>query len=197
MVLPELCACGVDGWKIREESGWRVHWGPVQAKDIPAYIAAGKAKSDEMRLVSFPLLDRLEMMAATLGFYALMIVLPVAIFWRELLGPLTVSLIALSTFYAITLHWIPGRDGLQKSVPLTGIVLLGMLFYSALQDPVSQTQLFNRAIGLTGLAVFIGAELQGMSPEMRGEQANWGWEALIAAVLLTLYWVVPVLSGWR
>jgi hypothetical protein len=80
---------------------------------------------------------------------------------------------------------------------LTGIVLLGMLFYSAFQDPVSQTQLFNRAIGLTGLAVFIGAELQGMSPEMRGEQANWGWEALIAAVLLTLYWVVPVLSGWR
>jgi ubiquinone/menaquinone biosynthesis C-methylase UbiE len=197
MVLPELCANGVDGWKIRNETHWKIHWGPVRARDIPAYIAADGSKSDEMRLVSFPLLNRLEMMAATLGFYALMILIPVAIFWRGLLGPLTVSLLALSTFYAITLHWLPGRDGLQKSVPLTGIVLLGMLIYSAFQDSVSPAQLFNRALGLSGLSVFIGAELQGMSPEMRGEQANWGWEALIAAVLLMLYWVIPVLAGWR
>jgi ubiquinone/menaquinone biosynthesis C-methylase UbiE len=197
MILPELCANGVDGWKIRKETGWKVHWGPVRAADIPAYLQAGMAKTDDMRLVSFPLLDRLEMMAATLGFYALMILLPAAIFWRGLLGPLTVSLLALSTFYAIVLHWLPGRDGLQKSVPLAGLALLGMLVYSSFQSPLTAHQLFNRAVGLTGLSVFVGAELQGMSPEMRGEQANWGWEAAVAAVLLVLYWLVPTIAGWR
>jgi len=45
--------------------------------------------------------------------------------------------------------------------------------------------------------VFIGAELQGMSPLMRGEQANWGWEALIGSLLGLAYWLVPVFMGWR
>lgn len=197
IVLPQLCANGVDGWKIREESGWDVRWGPVRAEDIPAYIAADLVKDDDMRLVTFPLWDRLEMMAATLGFYALLILLPVGIFWRDLLRPLALSLLAISLFYAITLHWLPGRDGLQKSVSLTGIVLLGMLFFSAVWDPVSAQSLFHRAVGLAGLSVFIGAELQGMSPEMRGEQANWGWEAIIAAILVLMYWMIPVLAGWR
>ncbi len=197
MILPQLCANGVDGWKIRKESGWEVHWGPVRAEDIPAYFRAGMSKSDDMRLVSFPLWGRLEMMAATLGFYALIILLPVAIFWRSVFEPLAVSLFALSTFYAISLHSIPGRDGLQKSVPLVGIALLGMLVYSAFQDTIGAQQLFNRAVGMTALSVFVGAELQGMSPEMRGEQANWGWEALVAVFLGLVYWIVPNLMGWR
>ena len=52
-------------------------------------------------------------------------------------------------------------------------------------------------VGLTGLSVFTGAELQGMSPLMRGEQANWGWEAVIGLVLGAVYWLVPLVLGWR
>jgi hypothetical protein len=137
------------------------------------------------------------MMAATLGFYALMILLPVAIFWRRLFVPLMLSLLALSAFYAAGLNWIPGDDGLQKSIPLSGAALLGMLTYSAFQPVHNDLQLFRRAVGLVALSVFVGAELQGMSPKMRGEQANWGWEALIAVVLGLLYWLVPALVGWR
>ncbi|MGD8730508.1 MAG: methyltransferase domain-containing protein [Anaerolineales bacterium] len=197
LILPELCANGVDGWKIRKQSGWEVHWGPVKAKDIPAYLQSGMKKNDAMRLVSFPLLDRLEMMAATLGFYALMILVPIAIFWPSLLGLTTFSLLALSTFYAVTLYWLPGRDGLQKGAPLAGIALLGLLVFTSFGDPIPVQQLFRRAVGLTGLSVFIGAELQGMSPQMRGEQANWGWEVLIAIFLGLVYWLVPQIVGWR
>jgi hypothetical protein len=154
-------------------------------------------KDEAMRLVVFPLLDRLEMIAATLGFYALLILIPVAIFWQGLLAPLALSMLAISLFYAITLPWIPGKDGLHKSVPLTGIVLLGMLTYSAFEGQTLPVQLFDRAIGLAGLSVFVGAELQGMSPKMRGEQANWGWEVIIAIVLILLYWLVPMFVGWR
>jgi hypothetical protein len=31
---------------------------------------------------------------------------------------------------------------------------------------------------------------------MRGEQANWGWEAAIGAFLAAVYWVTPLLMGW-
>jgi hypothetical protein len=57
--------------------------------------------------------------------------------------------------------------------------------------------MFNWAIGLTALSVFTGGELQGMSPLMRGEQANWGWEALVGGVLILTYWLAPLALGWR
>ena len=197
MILPQLCANGVDGWRLREASGWQVRWGPIRASDIRAYLAAGMEKDEAMRTVTFPLARRLEMMAATLGFYALLILIPVAIFWRELLVPLALSLISISAFYAVVMNWLPGRDGLEKSVPLTAIVLTGLVAYSMLADQLSAQVLFSRAIGLIALSVFVGAELQGMSPEMRGEQANWGWEALIALCLAVVYWLVPLMAGWR
>jgi hypothetical protein len=111
--------------------------------------------------------------------------------------PTLVAMVALSAFYAVTLPWLPGRDGLTKSLPLALIALAGMLLYSTLWDPASIDVLFARSIGVAALSVFIAAELQGMSPLMRGEQANWGWEAAIGGLLGLAYWLVPSVMGWR
>jgi ubiquinone/menaquinone biosynthesis C-methylase UbiE len=196
LILPQLCANGVDGWRIREETGWGVHWGPVRAEDIPAYLAAKRKKTDAMRWVRFPLKDRLEMVTVTLGFYALLILLPVFLFWRHSFWQVAASLFGLSYFYAITLPRIPGRDGLYKSIPLTIIALAGLFIYTSIW-PMPVPRLFHWAIGLTGLSVFTAAELQGVSPLMRGEQANWGFEAVIGVILGLIYWLAPVFLGWR
>jgi ubiquinone/menaquinone biosynthesis C-methylase UbiE len=197
LILPQLCANGVDGWKIRDAIGWGVHWGPARAGDIPAYLAAGHHKTDAMRWVRFPLKDRLEMVTVTLGFYGLLILLPVLIFWRHLFWPIAACLTGLSYFYAAVLPWLPGRDGPQKSIPLTLIAMAGLLVYTAIWNPMPVPQLFNWVVGLTGLSVFTASELQGMSPLMRGEQANWGLEVIIAAVLGLVYWLAPLGLGWR
>jgi len=197
LILPQLCANGVEGWRIREQTGWGVHWGPARADDIPDYLVRGRKKTDDMRWVQFPLRDRLEMTTVTLGFYALLILIPIAIFWHGIFWPTLIAIAALSLFYAVTLPWLPGRDGLAKSLPLVLIALVGMLLYSALWDSASVDILFARAIGVTALSVFIAAELQGMSPLMRGEQANWGWEAIIGGLLGLAYWLVPSVLGWR
>jgi ubiquinone/menaquinone biosynthesis C-methylase UbiE len=197
LILPQLCANGVDGWRIREETGWGVHWGPVYAMDIPAYLEAGRKKTDAVRWVNFPLNDRLEMLSVTLGFYGLLILIPVAIFWRDGFWAVMMALVGLGLFYAIMMPWLPGRDGLEKSIPLTIIALLGMLIYTALLDPVPPADVFNRVLGITALSVFTAAELQGMSPLMRGEQANWIPEALVGSVLLASYFLFPILVGWR
>jgi ubiquinone/menaquinone biosynthesis C-methylase UbiE len=197
LILPQLCANGVEGWRIREQTGWGVHWGPARADDIPDYLARGRNKTDDMRWVQFPLRDRLEMTAVTLGFYALLILIPIAIFWRSMFWPTLIAMTTLSAFYAVTLPWLPGRDGLAKSLPLALIALAGMLVFSTIWDPTSIDVLFARAIGVTALSVFIAAELQGMSPLMRGEQANWGWEAVIGGLLGLAYWLVPSVLGWR
>jgi ubiquinone/menaquinone biosynthesis C-methylase UbiE len=197
LILPQLCANGVDGWRIRRETGWGVHWGPAKARDIPAYLAARRKKTDAMRWVRFPLKDRLEMVTVTLGFYGLLILVPVFIFWRPMFWPVTLSLLGLSYFYAVVHPWLPGRDGLFKSIPLTILALAGLFLYTMLGHPLPAVSLFQWIVGLTGLSVFTGAELQGMSPLMRGEQANWGWEALIGLALGAVYWLVPLALGWR
>jgi ubiquinone/menaquinone biosynthesis C-methylase UbiE len=197
LILPQLCANGVDGWRIRKETGWGVHWGPAKARDIPAYLAARRKKTDAMRWVRFPLQDRLEMVTVTLGFYGLLILLPVLIFWRPMFWPVTFSLIGLSYFYAVVHPWLPGRDGLYKSIPLAFLALAGLFAYTTFWRPLPTINLFHWTVGLIGLSIFTGAELQGMSPLMRGEQANWGWEAIIGLALGAIYWLAPLALGWR
>lgn len=72
-----------------------------------------------------------------------------------------------------------------------------LVYLLGVSSPMPISRLFNWAIGLTALSVFAAAELQGMSPLMRGEQGNWKWEGLIGAVLALLYWLVPLGLGWR
>ena len=197
LILPQLCANGVDGWRIRKETGWGVHWGPARADDVPAYLAGKRKKSDEMRWVRYLLKDRLEMTTSTLGFYALLILLPIFFFWRNLFWPVTISIVGLSYFYGIVLPWLPGRDGLYKSIPLTVIALAGLFIYTWLWSPMPLQQLFHWIVGLTGLSVFTAAELQGMSPLMRDGIANWKLETVVAVVLGAIYWLVPLAIGWR
>ncbi len=55
---------GVEAKEVRRRTGWIVRFGPVEATDIPAYLAAGKQKTDAMRHVRFGTRARLEMAAA-------------------------------------------------------------------------------------------------------------------------------------
>jgi hypothetical protein len=196
LILPQLAACGVDGWTIRKSTGWHVAWGPVRADDIPAYLDAGGRASEEMRLVTFPLLNRLEMLSTVLSFYGLLILLPILIFWRGIFWPVTLAMVGTGLFYAITQPYLPGKDGLVKSIPLTIIVLLGFLVFTQLNPEMPVKTIFNWSFGLVGLSVFTAAEMQGTSPLMRGEQANWIAEAIIALVLLAIYFLLPVVLGW-
>jgi hypothetical protein len=59
IILPQLGAVGVNAAEVRKETGFRISFGPVQARDIPAYVAAGYKKTKEMSLINFSMLDRL------------------------------------------------------------------------------------------------------------------------------------------
>jgi len=59
LILPQLGAVGVNAAAVLKKTGFRVSFGPVQARDIPAYIRAGYKKTTEMSTINFPLIDRL------------------------------------------------------------------------------------------------------------------------------------------
>jgi hypothetical protein len=58
LVLPQLSASGVNANELRTLTGRRVVFGPVRARDIPAFLAAGLKKTAAMRRASFTLSER-------------------------------------------------------------------------------------------------------------------------------------------
>lgn len=187
LILPQLCASGIDGWKIRKETKWGVHWGPVRARDIPAYLAAGRKKTDEMFHVRFPLKDRLEMTTVAFIFYGVILALLALIFWRPRILLLLGLMALISYIYGIFLPWLPGHDGLTKGITLAGLTLVGLWSWSFGWGHFAVQSLLGWSLGLGYLAFFIGGEFQGMSPLMRGEQANWNIESLVGVGALIIY----------
>jgi hypothetical protein len=61
LILPQLGATGVAAHKVKEASGFNVHYGPVRAADIKEYIGDGYRASREMRMVKFGFYDRLKL----------------------------------------------------------------------------------------------------------------------------------------
>jgi hypothetical protein len=53
LVLPQLAATGVAAHQVKHATGFSVHYGPVRARDIRAYLAAGMQATPEMRRVTF------------------------------------------------------------------------------------------------------------------------------------------------
>ena len=51
VIVPQLAATGIEGKQVRRRTGWIVRFGPADAKDIPAYLAADKKKTEAMRLL--------------------------------------------------------------------------------------------------------------------------------------------------
>jgi SAM-dependent methyltransferase len=195
LILPQLCANGVDGWRIRQETGWGVHWGPIRAEDISAYLAAGRKKTAAMRQVRFPLRARLEMTTTLLTLYGLLLLILSLIFWRPYTLPLLALAALLAYFYGAFLPWIPGRDGVAKGAFLAGLTMVGLWLWTWIRGDFSAPVLFGRSLGLGFLAFFIGAEFQGMSPLMRGEQANWSVEGLVGLLTLVAYGLGRLLIG--
>ncbi|MGD8585641.1 MAG: methyltransferase domain-containing protein [Chloroflexota bacterium] len=195
LILPQLCANGVDGWRIRQETGWGVHWGPIRAEDIPAFLAAGRKKIAAMRQVHFPLRARLEMTTILLTPYGLLLLIPSLIFWRPYTLPLLALAALLAYFYGAFLPWIPGRDGVVKGAFLAGLTVAGLWFWTWIGGNFSVALLLGRSLGLGFLAFFIGAEFQGMSPLMRGEQANWSIEGIVGLLTLVAYGLGRLLFG--
>jgi hypothetical protein len=186
MILPQLCANGVDGWQIRTETGWGVHWGPVRASDLPAYLTNRRNKIDATRWVTFPLRDRLEMTVVSTIFFGILLFLPFAIFWTHLLGLTLGAMVVQAFVFGVFLPWIPGHDGLVKGIFLAAATVLTVIIWGQLAGDWPLSQYINRSLGLGFLAYFVAGEFQGMSPTMQGE-ANWDVEIGVGLLTLLAY----------
>jgi hypothetical protein len=59
IIAPQLGASGVSAFQVKNETGFKVIYGPAQAEDIQDYLKNGYTATEEMRKVPFTLKDRL------------------------------------------------------------------------------------------------------------------------------------------
>lgn len=66
LLLPQLAASGVSGFQVKRETGYNVVYGPVRARDLPAFLKMGMNASAEMRTIQFPFRERLVLIPVEL-----------------------------------------------------------------------------------------------------------------------------------
>ncbi|MHA1335472.1 MAG: HgcAB-like fusion protein [Promethearchaeota archaeon] len=135
LILPQLSAPGIDPVEIKKKTGWDVKFGPVYAKDIKIYIKNGFKKTEQQRIVRFPLLKRLEM--ANLYFFSFFLIFTIFYFIVGIFLPildLKLFLVSLLVFIIVIygsltiLPSIPTKTGKPK-VLVYEILLICVLIY--------------------------------------------------------------------
>lgn len=163
LILPQLAAPGIDTRLVRKETGWRCKFGPVYAKDIPEYLTNGFKKTDDMRHVKWPLIDRLDVGIGVSFPIFLLILVILAIFLRAWL----VEFVALGWGLLLLMYGlyplVPGRAGWHKLLFLETLIAAGLLGYVFLEAGQSWyiLDLFFMAMGLV---LIIGTDFGGVTP---------------------------------
>jgi NAD-dependent dihydropyrimidine dehydrogenase PreA subunit len=158
LILPQLCANGINIFELRRRTGWAGVFGPVQAQHVPEYLRV-RRKSEAMMRATFTIEERLEMATAMWGSLSLRYTLfpALAFGWKTALW--FVLLLALMCIgISLGCFVLPGKTFVQKAgfLALPGFVALtGSLIFPGHASPlpmVKWTMLLGLAAFLAGTA---------------------------------------------
>lgn len=166
LILPQLGAPGVSAHEVRKATGFSVVYGPVYARDIPAFMNAGARATPDMRRVKFSWNERLVVAP-----------LELVIHFRKM------AIIGLVLALAEGISLSPFSWGVRgQAVCFT--LLLWMVSYvlSGLLGPLLLPWLPGRAFSVKGAWLGIALALGG------GAVADW-------PVLRSIGWLLLVTAG--
>jgi NAD-dependent dihydropyrimidine dehydrogenase PreA subunit len=171
LILPQLAATGVERKLVEQRVGWHVVFGPVYARDLPAFLETGR-KTAAMRQVEFPLRDRVELAAAWAFPLSLLGGAIFAAGWRGLLLPFVLLVWALPLAVYVLFPWLPGQVERASRRPP------GWVRYLVFFDPAV------RRNGLVWLLFVLG--LWGFAYA----QGGWRYRSLLGWSLASLFLVL-------
>lgn len=141
LIVPQLGAVGVSAHEVKKACGFEVVWGPIQARDIKAFLAAGMLADTAMRRVSFTFGERLILVPVELTLlrrYLLWSLIAAAVLsgigghifslsaaWHRGLaavGGLAAGVLAGAVLVPALLPWIPGRAFSLKGA-IVGLII--------------------------------------------------------------------------
>jgi NAD-dependent dihydropyrimidine dehydrogenase PreA subunit len=120
-ILPQLAATGVQAREVGRRCGWRVRFGPVDARDLPRYLAGDGHKTDDMRRVRFGVRERLEMACAWAAPSALLVGAVVALVRPAWTAPVVAQCAVLATAVFLAYERLPA----PRPLVFGGLALAG------------------------------------------------------------------------
>ncbi|HAJ28423.1 MAG TPA: acetyl-CoA synthase subunit gamma [Syntrophus sp. (in: bacteria)] len=136
LILPQLGAPGVSAHLARKQSGFKVHYGPILARDVAAYLDAGLKATAAMRRKDFPLRERA-------------VLIPI-----ELVATLRPALVIIPILLLI--GGFGGAGGFLQSMARDGVfsvlAFLGAIISGAVLTPLLLPYLPGRAFTTKGIA---------------------------------------------
>jgi NAD-dependent dihydropyrimidine dehydrogenase PreA subunit len=124
VLLPALAASGIDLETIREETGFRARFGPVYARDIPAYLAGRGKKTEAMRRFDFGPRHRLDVLLSMNFPIYLLVAIVLAVFWPQYLLGYTILFWAAVAFLYVFMDVIPAKTGWGQAFVSAALLVL-------------------------------------------------------------------------
>lgn len=205
IIVPQLGATGVAAHRVKELSGFTVHYGPVRASDIPSYIDSGFNCSKQMRRKTFTLLERVELIPVELvhALKPMLFIAPLLFligglggpggFWANSLNHGAFAAFALisgivggTVINPVLLPYLPGRAFSTKGI-FTGIAIGALVLSIRGLDLQSRPDLLEASSWLliiTALSSYMALNFTGCSTFTS-----------LSGVKKEMRWSLPLLTG--
>jgi hypothetical protein len=175
LILPQLSGPGVAAHDVKKLSGFKVIYGPIRSKDLPAFLDGGLKATPEMRLRTFPTWERIAL-------------IPI-----ELVQALRAGVIIALVLFLLSFLGKMGEGWtLALSHGLFSVVaILTAIVAGAVLTPVLLPWLPGRAFSLKGLSL-------GLLAAVVLTASRWGDWITIAGRLEIIAWLllIPALSTY-
>lgn len=209
LLLPQLSASGVAAHELNKLCGFRGHFGPILATDLPEFLRTGKI-SEEMRTVTFTLRQRAVLIPLELCNVGKQLLLAAVVFFflsgispalfslglalsrgTELFVATLAAVLAGAVATPLLLPWLPFRQFWLKGAICGGFIALLLFIGLPSTSGIEMLALFLwivacsafMAMNFTGSTPF--TSLSGVAKEMRRGLAF----QVSSVVLALLFWV--------
>jgi hypothetical protein len=215
LVLPQLAGPGVAAHKVKERTGFKVLYGPVQAADLPAFLDAGMQATPDMRQKTFTMYERMVLIPVELvsALKWSLLILPAFLllgglgtpsgFWHGVLSEglfavlnILSALLAGTILTPILLPWLPGRafslKGLISGLITTVLISLFGVFYLNIRQ--SYMNILAWFLLTPALSAYLAMNFTGASTytSLSGVKKEMRWAVpleITAAVAGLTFWI--------
>jgi acetyl-CoA decarbonylase/synthase complex subunit gamma len=219
VIVPQLGAPGISAHDVRELSGFKVIYGPVEASDLPEFIDSGMKAKPHMRLKTFDIGERLALVPVEIvhAFRPLLYIMPLILvlsgfsgregfvsnvlrFGGSTLIGLVMAIIAGSVLSPALLPWLPGRAFSLKGAcagiacALLFIALRGSL---GVLPPAGALEISAWMLLIPAISAYLAMNFTGCSTftSLSGVKKEMKWAVpaqITAAALGTVLWLASI-----
>ncbi|GLY30461.1 hypothetical protein Kisp02_38260 [Kineosporia sp. NBRC 101731] len=171
LIAPPYAAPGVDAHAVKEQTGFRIIWGPTHLNDIPRYLTNRSRRTHDMVLVQFGFADRMEQALSTACAYSLTIAVG-ALFWPRYVFGLMALILTVYVFGFATWNVLPSERRYRRTA-LIAVILGTPLVALGLWRGWSAGEMTLWLVSLVAVVLLMAMDGCGSSPVYKSTVAHW------------------------